>query len=284
MNSPPTGNASQNLNHFKSFISESELEENRRRRQEEWEKVRNPDQPLDAPEEEYDPRSLYERLQEQRDKKQAEFEEAHRLRNMIKGLDNDEVQFLDLVDKTKEEMEAKRLQEEGKEIEEYRKAVANMAEEAEGQKLLEIKNSANSTSTGLTATASSQRRSQQSLLAGAVKRKSTDKRDTDEKRGKLNDSEVNTGLTEENIGDASKTKVEAASAAEDETSTTNSATSSPGVACVGVLPGLGIYSDSSDSDNSSDSEIEPSSQYDLLGRPRWQGHSHVETHQHSSKA
>lgn len=31
---------------FKSFVSEEELEEKRRVRQEEWEKVRRPDQPL----------------------------------------------------------------------------------------------------------------------------------------------------------------------------------------------------------------------------------------------
>ena len=33
----------------------------------------------DAPEEEYDPRSLYDRLQEQKDKKQQEYEETFKL-------------------------------------------------------------------------------------------------------------------------------------------------------------------------------------------------------------
>ncbi|KQK73998.1 hypothetical protein AAES_160326 [Amazona aestiva] len=59
----------------KRFVSESELEERRKRRQEEWEKVRKPGDPEECPEEAYDPRSLYERLQEQREKKQQEFEE-----------------------------------------------------------------------------------------------------------------------------------------------------------------------------------------------------------------
>uniref|UniRef100_A0A673JEB3 Proteasome activator subunit 3 interacting protein 1 n=1 Tax=Sinocyclocheilus rhinocerous TaxID=307959 RepID=A0A673JEB3_9TELE len=59
----------------RKFVSESELDEIRKKRQEEWEKVRKPDDPEEAPEEEYDPRSLYERLQEQKDKKQEEYEE-----------------------------------------------------------------------------------------------------------------------------------------------------------------------------------------------------------------
>ncbi|OXB76063.1 UNVERIFIED_CONTAM: hypothetical protein H355_000162 [Colinus virginianus] len=59
----------------KRFVSEAELEERRKRRQEEWEKVRKPEDPEECPEEAYDPRSLYERLQEQRERKQQEFEE-----------------------------------------------------------------------------------------------------------------------------------------------------------------------------------------------------------------
>jgi len=61
------------------FVSETELAEQRKRRQEEWEKVRTADQPLEAPEEVYDPRSLFERLEEQRKKKDDEYEEAHKL-------------------------------------------------------------------------------------------------------------------------------------------------------------------------------------------------------------
>uniref|UniRef100_A0A672TGK8 FAM192A/Fyv6 N-terminal domain-containing protein n=1 Tax=Strigops habroptila TaxID=2489341 RepID=A0A672TGK8_STRHB len=59
----------------KRFVSESELEERRKRRQEEWEKVRKPEDPEECPEEAYNPCSLYEILQEQREKKQQEFEE-----------------------------------------------------------------------------------------------------------------------------------------------------------------------------------------------------------------
>uniref|UniRef100_A0A3Q3MQY6 FAM192A/Fyv6 N-terminal domain-containing protein n=1 Tax=Mastacembelus armatus TaxID=205130 RepID=A0A3Q3MQY6_9TELE len=59
----------------RKFVSEAELDEMRKKRQEEWEKVRKPDDPEEVPDEEYDPRSLFDRLQEQKDKKQEEYEE-----------------------------------------------------------------------------------------------------------------------------------------------------------------------------------------------------------------
>ncbi|KAE8295996.1 hypothetical protein D5F01_LYC04745 [Larimichthys crocea] len=64
----------------RKFVSETELDEKRKKRQEEWEKVRKPEDPEEAPEEEYDPRSLFERLQEQKDKKQEEYEEQFKFK------------------------------------------------------------------------------------------------------------------------------------------------------------------------------------------------------------
>lgn len=81
------------------FVTEAEVQEARRIRQEEWEKVRKPDQPIgkdmsgpcrqvmcvnnflftEAPEVPYDGRSLYERLKEQKDKKDSDYEETHKL-------------------------------------------------------------------------------------------------------------------------------------------------------------------------------------------------------------
>ena len=52
---------------------------------------------MEAPEEEVDDRSLYHRLQEQKDKKEAEKAEEHKLRNMVHGLKKDETDFLDFV-------------------------------------------------------------------------------------------------------------------------------------------------------------------------------------------
>jgi len=77
----------------------------------------------EVPQEEYDSRCLYDRLKEQRDKKQDDWDEAHKLKNMVRGLDDDEVGFLELVDKTKLAEESRILKEEKNELEEYRKAV-----------------------------------------------------------------------------------------------------------------------------------------------------------------
>ncbi|RMC09215.1 hypothetical protein DUI87_14223 [Hirundo rustica rustica] len=104
----------------KRFVSEAELEERRKRRQEEWEKVRKPEDPKECPEEAYDPRSLYERLQEQREKKQQEFEEQFKFKNMVRGLDEDETHFLDEVSRQQELLEKQRREEELKELNEYR--------------------------------------------------------------------------------------------------------------------------------------------------------------------
>ncbi|KAG1963840.1 PSME3-interacting protein isoform a [Pimephales promelas] len=104
----------------RKFVSESELDEIRKKRQEEWEKVRKPDDPEEAPEEAYDPRSLFERLQEQKDKKQEEYEEQFKFKNMVKGLDEDESSFLDEVSRQQSLIEKHRRDEEAKEIKEYR--------------------------------------------------------------------------------------------------------------------------------------------------------------------
>ena len=99
---------------FRSFVSEKEIEEVKQKRQEEWEKVRKPDQPLgklqklvslikaylyvhvctsgpwrsidlslilihiERPEEAYDPRTLYDRLKQQKDKKQEEHDDQYK--------------------------------------------------------------------------------------------------------------------------------------------------------------------------------------------------------------
>uniref|UniRef100_A0A8D8YX64 Protein FAM192A n=1 Tax=Cacopsylla melanoneura TaxID=428564 RepID=A0A8D8YX64_9HEMI len=127
------------------FISENEIANQRKIRQEEWEKVRTADQPEEAPEEQYDPRSLYDRLKEQKDKKEFEYEEAHKLKNMIKGLDDEEVEFLDLVDKSKYEEEKRKYLEESKELNEFRMKRACLEEEHLAQRIKnEIKSSTKS--------------------------------------------------------------------------------------------------------------------------------------------
>lgn len=86
------------------------------------------DEPEEAPEEEYDPRSLYERLKEQRDKKDLEFEESKKFKNLVHTLDDDEIIHLNSVDEIKLLQEKQQKEEELKEINEYRMKVAELQE------------------------------------------------------------------------------------------------------------------------------------------------------------
>lgn len=229
----------------KKFITENEIEEIKKKRQEEWEKVRKPDDPEEAPEEEYDPRSLYERLQEQKDLKQTELEESRRLKNLIKGLDDDEVAFLELVDQTKMQMETRLWEEEKKEIQEFRRAVSTLSEEEEEAKLQQLRRTLNLPSSG------SPKKSQQTLLAGALKRKASSAFSSEKKE------DSDTGKEKESV-----VKKEI-----DEPENKRSARTINTITCLGILPGLNAYnSDSSDSENSSDSEVEIENEYNLVGR------------------
>lgn len=228
----------------KSFVSEAEIEAHRKKRQEEWEKVRKPEDPLEAPEEEYDPRSLFERLQEQKDLRQSELEESRRLKNLIKGLDDDEVSFLELVDQTKIEMETKLWQEEKKELQEFRRAVSHLTEEEQEAKLQHLRRTLNLQGAG------SNRKSQYALLAGALKRKASSLSSPEKKQATSSakaDNLLEKDHETEDMPSLSTTKPK------------------PTICCLGVLPGLGAYTDSSDSENSSDSDV-PENEYDLIGR------------------
>jgi len=260
------------------FISENEIAEKRRARQEEWEKVRTADQPLEVPEEEYDHRSLFERLQEQKQRKEFEFEEAHRLKNMIKGLDDDEIEFLDLVDRSKLEEERKKSIEEAREMADFRNKVATLHEKSMEQRLqLELK------AKPPPPVQNSGRTSQTKLLAGAVVKKrpaegqniSPKKQKTEletEKSPKKEKAEKET----ENSPKKQKTVVPETenTIAEDKETLKSSKRqrddaedlrSQPPLQCIGILPGLTSYDHSSDS-ASSDSECETTEKFDLLGR------------------
>ncbi|XP_008573297.1 PREDICTED: protein FAM192A, partial [Galeopterus variegatus] len=149
----------------KRFISEAELDERRKRRQEEWEKVRKPEDPEECPEEVYDPRSLYERLQEQKDRKQQEYEEQFKFKNMVRGLDEDETNFLDEVSRQQELIEKQRREEELKELKEYRSSLNKVGISSENKKEVEKKVAVKPIET-------KNKFSQAKLLAGAVKHKS----------------------------------------------------------------------------------------------------------------
>ncbi|KAF4521569.1 hypothetical protein B566_EDAN001289 [Ephemera danica] len=273
------------------FISEVEIEEKKRIRQEEWDKVRKPDDPLapangeqlstymckntvftEAPEEKYDPRSLYDRLQEQKQKKDIEYEEAHKLKNMIKGLDDDEVDFLDLVDRSKMEAERRKYAEEAQEMEDFRSAVASLQERSlqerinnEVKKQPQLASAAGSSGGG-------SKSSQQRLLSGAVKRKSTadassvpeSKKTFTEAKGVSETQCSQEAKTDEVNGINTNVSAEKRKRSDDEQEPTTEGT----MRCIGILPGMGHYHDSSDSEHSSntDEELVTVSGFDLCGR------------------
>jgi hypothetical protein len=90
--------------------------------------------------------------------------------NMIKGLDDDELNFLDQVDKSRVEAEKRKAAEDKKAMDEYRNAVSSLQEDSVQSRINEvIKKPGLSSSSG-----TAPKTSQHKLLAGAVKRKSSD--------------------------------------------------------------------------------------------------------------
>nr|XP_012778303.1 protein FAM192A isoform X2 [Maylandia zebra] len=240
----------------RKFVSEAELDERRKKRQEEWEKIRKPDDPEEVPEEEYDPRSLFERLQEQKDKKQEEYEEQFKFKNMVRGLDEDESSFLDEVSRQQCLVEKQRRDEEKKELLEYRSALVKQASaesRKEPEKKVAPKGVEHRTS----------HLSQAHLLVGAVKRRNSSQSDSSKKQ------KVEIMATTATTGNGEKHTEGGGAGAKDQQTVPGVTAKPPSAAlssgqgvlhlpsaavCVGVLPGLCVYSGSSDSDSSSDSE------------------------------
>uniref|UniRef100_A0A1I8ELG0 Nefa_Nip30_N domain-containing protein n=2 Tax=Wuchereria bancrofti TaxID=6293 RepID=A0A1I8ELG0_WUCBA len=121
------------------FISEKELDEAKKRRQEEWKKVREPTDPEEVPEEEVDSRPLYDRLKEVRDRKQAEYEEEHRFRNMIRGLDADECDFLSGVESLRAKQDLEKSKEEKALLSEIDRAQARKNVEENGPSISDLR-------------------------------------------------------------------------------------------------------------------------------------------------
>ncbi|CAP31198.1 Protein CBG12233 [Caenorhabditis briggsae] len=96
------------------FVSTTELDEEKKARQEAWEKARKPTDTILAPEPEYCNKTLFEQLKDNKDAKQLEIDEAKKLKNMVRGIDEDESTFLSDLDTTKRvvKMQMKREEQE----------------------------------------------------------------------------------------------------------------------------------------------------------------------------
>jgi len=192
-------------------------------------------------------------------KKQEEFEESKKLKHLIKGLDNDELSFLEMVDNNKIQLETQRWKEEVSAIDEYKRAVAHLNSEEQEKRLQEFKNdillkdkkiaSSSGFSIDKNANKSIKKSSQSALLANVV-RKRTQSDSSEDKSPKKPKNEI----TDTNESKDSNVISSETSNKSEESSTK----AGPTIKCIGILPGLGLYasSDSSDSENSSNSEYE----------------------------
>ncbi|CAG8468329.1 1469_t:CDS:2 [Paraglomus occultum] len=116
----------------RKFVSQEEIDEARRKRQEEW-KIVMEKTGKEAPKEEeevYDPRTLYERLQEQKMKKEEALQEMTRFSNLIHRLDEDEIEFLATLESQERKNEKVKLKKEEELLEEFRRAAAEADEAA----------------------------------------------------------------------------------------------------------------------------------------------------------
>ncbi|XP_064386960.1 PSME3-interacting protein-like [Halichondria panicea] len=227
---------------FKSFVTEQEVEEVKKKRQEEWERVRKPSDPLERPEAAVDNRTLYERLKEQKDQKQEEFTEKFKFKNMIyKGLDDDESVFLTHVAERRAEHEADVIRSEISEVTAYREAVSKLHDDDIEPT---VKDVGEGSTEGKDKTAQlvvkkNKSKSQLSLIAGSIKTKR--KRTSSDSR---ESKEAASGRESESTPDK-KAKLSDAQASCENTSTTVSSSAS---SQLGALSGLAAYS-SSESDN-----------------------------------
>ncbi|GAA5906766.1 hypothetical protein JCM5296_000831 [Sporobolomyces johnsonii] len=108
------------------FVSASALEEAAKKRSEEWKAAyerigQEPPKEDDAAP--YDGRSLWEKLQENKNKKQEAFEEQLKFKNHFRALDEDEISFLDSMVEENNDEERERQKQIRDELLSFRKAV-----------------------------------------------------------------------------------------------------------------------------------------------------------------
>lgn len=164
--------------------------------------------------------------------------------NMIKGLDDDEIEFLDLVDRTKLAADRKKNMEEEKELNDYRNRVATLQEKSLEEK---IHSEINVGKPKLI----NNRSSQTQMLKGVVVKK------TDSRKRKIDTEEV---------GVENKPEVEIEEPETKQSNTENKHVTNTGLTCIGILPGLGYYNDSSSDSSDIENEFPVKIQTDMLGR------------------
>eukprot|EP00116_Pleurobrachia_bachei_P007968 sb/3468230/ len=118
--------------HTKEDAQEEALKQMRARRADEWERVRNPDVPTEQDkEDDFETRTLYERLKENRELKRQEIEEQFRYKNMVySGLDTDEHQFLETWEETKKKEHSEQRKHEIEELQKFKARMVDLNAES----------------------------------------------------------------------------------------------------------------------------------------------------------
>ncbi|CAG5100378.1 Oidioi.mRNA.OKI2018_I69.XSR.g16974.t1.cds [Oikopleura dioica] len=94
------------------FFSEKEAEQNRISRQKEWERVRKPNDPKEAPLDQLkNARPLHQQLEENRVAEQEALNDSLALKNQIRGLNEDETAYLNSVSNAEMKIERERQRE-----------------------------------------------------------------------------------------------------------------------------------------------------------------------------
>ncbi|WRT68938.1 uncharacterized protein IL334_005920 [Kwoniella shivajii] len=109
------------------FESQTSIDEAKENRQKQWREAYariGQEPPAEQPDEEYDPRTLYERLQAKKDVKKEEWDNKMKLSNQWRGLDSEEQMFLREKEAEKRAEQRKVEDKEAEELREYRERLA----------------------------------------------------------------------------------------------------------------------------------------------------------------
>jgi len=123
-----------------------------------------------------------------------DWDEEHKFKNQIRGLNDDEVDFLDKIDDIRTDVERKRILDERKELEDFEKRQQELREKELLERLEIEKKSVIKKPSNINQ--STNKNSQMKLLVGAVKRKSEKANDEPKKTKVGNESDIKNENTE----------------------------------------------------------------------------------------
>ncbi|KAG0345179.1 hypothetical protein BG005_001416 [Podila minutissima] len=234
------------------------LDEARKERQEEWDKAyKNSENPPAIQEEvPYDPRTLYERLQEQKQKKDDAFAEATKF-------DNDEFDFLSTLENEEAQKKRDLADQEAKDLEAFRQNQLKTQPLPEPTPIGSA-SAVPSFTSSLAGPSAGAKKNKKSLFGGLVKRKGSEHSTADDSisstagtKGEKDESGSHSSGKRKEVRDESndkehenkKTKVATTSASKPAPSATATTTPAKPVAQKAGLLGLVAYDSSSDEDD-----------------------------------